>query len=131
MEYKTDNRGHKKLLALVLVLVAISLLSRYYIDWLWFKSLNLESVFTTTLVNKIGLYALVFVVSFLFILLNLWLTKKNIEPESERPAETEEGREIIYLHPESSSVESAGKGVNGFILPVWGRLHLVKFWRHG
>ncbi len=103
MEYKTDNRGHKKLLALVLVLVAISLLSRYYIDWLWFKSLNLESVFTTTLVNKIGLYALVFVVSFLFILLNLWLTKKNIEPESERPAETEEGREIIYLHPESSS----------------------------
>lgn len=100
-----DNKSNASLIKILIVLAvvgAISLLSSYYIDWLWFKSLNFEKVFTITLLSKIALYAGVFLLAFIFIWFNLHITKKNAKP-SQRDEESEDGREIIYLHPEKST----------------------------
>ncbi|MDD4171841.1 MAG: UPF0182 family protein [Syntrophomonas sp.] len=94
------NKGFLKILVIVILLGAISSLTAYYVDWLWYKSVSFESVFSTTIINKVGLVIGVFLVSFLFFWLNLYLTKRNDHPEAERPDMTEEGRDIIYLNPE-------------------------------
>lgn len=97
---KSSNSNLVKILILLLVLGGVSLFSKYYIDWLWFRSLDVSQVFTITLLSRLALYALVFIVVFLFVFLNLQLTKRNAGSGPEQPEETEEGREIIYLHPE-------------------------------
>lgn len=97
-----SNNSLVKLLVVLAVLVLLSVFSQYYIDWLWFSSINFQSVFTTTVLSKVLLYVGVFFVAFLFIWLNLQLTRKY-KSDEERPLETDEGREIIYLHPEETS----------------------------
>lgn len=102
MANKTSNKSLIKLVIFLVILGAVSLFARFYIDWLWFSSLNFQSIFTTTMVSKIVLYAVVFLFAFLFIWLNLQLTRKYKESREQRPPENDEGREIIYLHPEIS-----------------------------
>ncbi|MDD4802234.1 MAG: UPF0182 family protein [Syntrophomonas sp.] len=90
----------------MVVIAAISSLSNYYIDWLWFKSLKFEDVFVTILLSKLGLIAVVFLLIFLFIWVNLNLTRKNVTPESERPQDdNEESRKTIYLNPQANWVQ--------------------------
>ncbi|MDD3894757.1 MAG: UPF0182 family protein, partial [Syntrophomonadaceae bacterium] len=90
-----------KLIVLILLLGAVSLLVNMYIDWLWFKSVSYQEVFTTILFNKIALYALIFIVTMGLFFLNLWLTRKNVTDEEPR-MKTDDGRDIIYLdQPES------------------------------
>ncbi|PKM76502.1 MAG: UPF0182 family protein [Firmicutes bacterium HGW-Firmicutes-15] len=107
-----SNGGLSKILVILVVLGGISSLSSYYIDWLWFKSLQFESVFTTTLLSKMALVAGMFVLTFLFFWLNLQLTKRNIRPEADRADQTEEGRKIIYLNPEITNWTQFLKGKN-------------------
>ncbi len=99
---KESNRSLIKLVIFLVILGAISVFARFYIDWLWFSSLNFQSIFMTTLLSKIALYVGVFLVSFLFVWLNLQLTRKYKSNDENRPPETDEGREIIYLHPQKS-----------------------------
>lgn len=66
-----------KLIVFFLVLGAVSLLINMYIDWLWFKSVSFQDVFTTILLNKIGLYAVIFALTLGLFYLNLWLTRKK------------------------------------------------------
>lgn len=99
-ESKQSNSSIIKWIIILAVLGAISVFARYYIDWLWFSSLNFQSVFVTTVLSKILLYAGVFVAAFLFFWLNMQLTRKY--QATDRPPENDEGREIIYLHPEVS-----------------------------
>jgi len=96
-----SNQSLIKLVVFLVILGAISVFARFYIDWLWFSSLNFQSIFMTTLVSKVALYVGVFLLAFLFFWLNLQLTRKYKNTD-DRPPETDEGREIIYLHPEQS-----------------------------
>lgn len=102
MAKKSSNRSLIKLVIFLVILGAISVFARFYIDWLWFSSLSFQGVYLTTLLSKVALYAGVFLLSFLFIWLNLQLTRKYKNSEDKRSPETEDGREIIYLHPEES-----------------------------
>ena len=93
-----SNGGFIKILAIIIIFGAISSLIGYYVDWVWFKSVNFASVFTITLLNKVVLMVSGFLIAFLFFWLNLYLTKRNERPEGERPEQTESGRDIIYLN---------------------------------
>jgi uncharacterized protein len=95
-----SNLGFIKILAILALLGFMSSLAGLYVDWLWFKSLNFQSVFSTTLINKIGLAGGVFVLAGLFFWYNLYLTKKNIAPEEHKPDESDQDRGVIYLNPE-------------------------------
>lgn len=95
------SRGAKILIALVLLGI-FSLLVNLYIDWLWFKSVEFSSAFTTMFINRVGLYLVVFAFSFILFLINLQICRKITGPKEERPESTDDGREIIYLHQEKS-----------------------------
>src|SRR5665647_2894431 len=58
-----SNSGFIIIVVILVVLGAMSSLASFYVDWLWFKSLNFQSVFSITLFNKVGLYLGAFVVS--------------------------------------------------------------------
>ncbi|MEA1961686.1 MAG: UPF0182 family protein [Bacillota bacterium] len=110
---RNSNSGMTKIVILLLILGGISLVSKYYIDWLWFSSLDFQNVFTITLLSKALLYVVVFVLAFIFFFLNLQITKKNIKQSPDRPEETDEGREIIYLHKEESRFGGLFQGKMG------------------
>ncbi len=63
-------------------LVVLLLLARWganiYVDWLWFNSLGYTQIFTTILLSEIGLRFLVGVAAFIFIFVNLMLTRKAV-----------------------------------------------------
>lgn len=79
MEHR--NSPWFKIALLIIFLVIFSTIASYYVDWLWFESLALESVFSTTLLNRIGLVTVVFISSGLFIWSNLHLTNRHKSPE--------------------------------------------------
>ncbi|MEQ8200875.1 MAG: UPF0182 family protein [Syntrophomonadaceae bacterium] len=94
-----SNRSLIKIIGVVALLWAVSALSNYYVDWLWFKSIDFTQVFTITLVNRLLLLIGVFLLTFLFIWGNLWLTKNNDHPEHERPLSEEQEQDVIFLNP--------------------------------
>lgn len=94
MEERTKNRRWLWLVAAVLLLAGLSSLSKLYVDWLWFGSLGYEEVFLTMLATRWGVGLAGFLVTFVFVLANLLLTRRYAGPA--RPRVTEEGREIIY-----------------------------------
>jgi len=75
MDYKS-NRNFWNVVIVVVLLGAISLWVSYYVDWLWFKSLNYGSVYSTTLINKVLMILAVFLVSFAFLWGNLYITRR-------------------------------------------------------
>ena len=91
-----------KLLILILFLGALSIFFSYYVDWLWFSSIDFQSIFTITIVSKIMLYTVVFIVAFLFIWLNLQLTRKFKSHSETPPPQIDVDQEVIFLHPETS-----------------------------
>ncbi|NMC28222.1 MAG: UPF0182 family protein [Syntrophomonadaceae bacterium] len=98
MEYR--NSPWFKIALLIIFLGFFSTIAGYYVDWLWFKSLALQSVFSTTLLNSIGLVTLVFILSGLFIWFNLHLTNrhKSSEPVAEEIPPEGEGR--VFRSPD-------------------------------
>jgi len=88
--------GTLKLIMVLVILGLASIVVGLYVDWLWFDSLNYARVFSTILLNKIGLYLLVFLLTFFLFYFNLNLTRRH-HREEDRPPANDEGREIIYL----------------------------------
>jgi|TARA_Y100000310_G_scaffold135612_1_gene134465 hypothetical protein len=64
---------------LILIFVALLALSGLYADWLWFDSLDYVSVFKTVLFSKIALGVIVFLLFFIFLLLNFIILKKRAD----------------------------------------------------
>ncbi|HBQ86048.1 MAG TPA: UPF0182 family protein [Syntrophomonas sp.] len=94
----------KSTIKIILILVAIgviSTLAKLYSDWLWFQAVDFSSAFTTIIMNKAGLYAVLFIFAFVLLYINLSIARKGTGI-GERPPETDDGREIIYLNPEKS-----------------------------
>ncbi|SHG61977.1 hypothetical protein SAMN02745221_00616 [Thermosyntropha lipolytica DSM 11003] len=92
-----NNKSTIRLIVFLLLLGGISLFLHLYADFLWFKSVNYAAVFTTILLNKIVLYAAVFLAVFLLCYINLIFTRKNIginyKDEDDDPT-------VIYLDEE-------------------------------
>jgi len=63
---------------LVFLLVIAKWGANLYIDWLWFQSLGYSSIFMKILLSEIGLRTFVGLTAFLFIFVNLMLTRKPV-----------------------------------------------------
>jgi len=96
------NGSTIRLIVFVAILGLLSLLAGLYSDWLWFDSVNYASVFSIILLNKIALYAVLFIFGFLLFYFNLQISKKNMGIR-EKDEPREDGREIIYLDQERPS----------------------------
>ena len=75
------NRSRSPLVITAGILVALGALftyvSGYYVDWLWFKSVDFTSVWSTVLTTKIELFLLVGLVTSLVISLNIYIAYKR------------------------------------------------------
>jgi uncharacterized membrane protein (UPF0182 family) len=75
------NRSRSPLFITAGILVALGALftyiSGYYVDWLWFKSVDFTSVWSTVLTTKLELFLLVGIVTSLVISLNIYLAYKR------------------------------------------------------
>lgn len=87
--------------AIVGVLVFLLLLARWganlYVDWLWFQSLGYAQVFTTILLSEIGLRFLVGIAAFIFVFVNLMLTRKAVLQRL-NSRQYMESEDIITIH---------------------------------
>lgn len=88
------RRSNLGLLIIFFLVAVISFLSKYYIDWLWFKSVNFQSVFTTTLLSKLAVWFCVFLITFAIVWINLFfvLKYKNNKKTDEDP------EDVIYFN---------------------------------
>jgi len=89
-------KSSTKLFLLLVALGVFSALAGLYVQWLWFESIHYANVFLIMLSNQIGLYLILFVLAFIFFYINLWFTRRHLD-ETERPENTVDGRDIIYL----------------------------------
>jgi uncharacterized protein len=75
------NRSRSPLVITAGILVALGALftyfSGYYVDWLWFKSVDFTSVWSTVLTTKLELFFLIGLVTSLVISLNIYLAYKR------------------------------------------------------
>lgn len=102
MENKTSMSSTVKLAIFVVVLMGASGIASLYMEWLWFQSVDFASVFSKILLNKIALYVVIFLTTLVLFMFNLQLTRRHLGPIQDRPDETEDGRNIIYLDQEGS-----------------------------
>lgn len=113
---RTENRkpisSTIKLLIFVVILMAASKIASLYMEWLWFQSVDFSSVFSTILLNKIALYVVMFLATLALFMFNLHLTRRHLGTIEDRPDETEDGRNIIYLNRDSSGWQNFLKGKN-------------------
>ncbi len=72
------NRKYVIFIALAFLFVIFNAVNHYYLDLLWFQSLNYGSVFTTILFSQIGIRVLYFLGIFGALFLNLMLAKKTV-----------------------------------------------------
>ncbi|HEX3012353.1 MAG TPA: UPF0182 family protein, partial [Syntrophomonadaceae bacterium] len=115
-----------KIAIILLVIGAISALTKLYSDWLWFKAVDFSTAFSTIVMNKVGLYVGLFIFAFIVLYINLNIARKGTGIGDERPPETDEGREIIYLNQEKSPLrkfmDSRSARWTIFILSIVGAL---------
>jgi uncharacterized membrane protein (UPF0182 family) len=75
------NRNRSPLVITAAILVALGALlayfSGFYVDWLWFKSVDFTSVWSTVLVTKIQLFVIVGLITSATISLNIYLAYKR------------------------------------------------------
>ena len=62
---------------LVAIGVALVSVSGFYADWLWFKSVNFTSVWSTVLVTKIALFVVAGLITAALILFNIIIAYKR------------------------------------------------------
>nr|WP_313885459.1 UPF0182 family protein [Desulfallas sp. Bu1-1] len=77
------HKGLKRMSTVIITfLFLFVLLARWsanlYVDWLWFKTLGYSNIFKTILLSELGLRLLVGLAAFLFIFVNLILTRKSV-----------------------------------------------------
>lgn len=87
------------IVAVVLFFSLIGWAAHLYTDWLWFNSLNYQQVFKTILVSELGLRLAVGLATFVFLFLNLFLTRRSLVNAARlsRPLQDEEG--VVTLYP--------------------------------
>ncbi|MDH7479293.1 MAG: UPF0182 family protein, partial [Syntrophomonadaceae bacterium] len=66
------------LIGLVAFIALAALISDFYLDWLWFDSLNYLSVFLTTFFSQIALRAVVGIGLFLLFITNFLVTRRSL-----------------------------------------------------
>lgn len=75
------NRNRSPFVITAAILVALGALvtyfSGYYVDWLWFQSVDFTDVWTTVLATKIQLFLVVGIITSLIISLNIYLAFKR------------------------------------------------------
>lgn len=62
--------------------MAFTMFAGFWTDWLWYRSVNYSSVFTTTLWTKIGLFSVFGVLMALAVAFNIWLAHRLRPPLS-------------------------------------------------
>ncbi|MFB7939839.1 UPF0182 family protein [Streptomyces sp. NPDC127049] len=67
---------------LAVLAMAFVMFAGFWTDWLWYRSVNYSSVFTTTLWTKIGLFAVFGLLMALVVGLNIWLAYRLRPPLS-------------------------------------------------
>lgn len=98
MNGSSSGKGKWILLGLIIVVIlSFKSLSSLYVDWLWYKSINLAQVFIVSLGTRWLLGLAVFFGVFLFFFINFLLTRRY--SRADVPETTEDGREIIYPDP--------------------------------
>ena len=105
-------RGRKSPLTLTIGILVIigalfTALSGFYADWLWFKSVNFTSTWSTILVTKATLFVVVGLTTSLFIMFNVLLAYKR------RPLYVPMTIEADNLERYRSQIEPIRRGVFG------------------
>ncbi|MCX6436560.1 MAG: UPF0182 family protein, partial [Actinobacteria bacterium] len=124
------NRNRNPLVITAAILVALGALvayfSGFYIDWLWFKSVDFTTVWSTVLVTKIQLFLIVGLITSLVISLNIFLAYKR------RPLYVPTSIEISGLERLRAQVEPIRRWVFlGIVLALayFGGTSGMVFWR--
>ncbi|CAN2232655.1 UPF0182 family protein [Candidatus Planktophila dulcis] len=124
------NRNRNPLVITAAILVALGALvayfSGFYIDWLWFKSVDFTTVWSTVLVTKIQLFLIVGLITSLVISLNIFLAYKR------RPLYVPTSIEISGLERLRAQVEPIRQWVFlGIVLALayFGGTSGMVFWR--
>ncbi|NPV27686.1 MAG: UPF0182 family protein [Firmicutes bacterium] len=97
---------------LIILVIVVALTAQIYIDWLWFSSLGLQSVFLTTWVSKISLRSAIGGLFFLMFFINLLFTRKSVTSITY----TDAGQKIIRLQQPRWERFLEGKGLVLFYL---------------
>ncbi|CAB4722156.1 COG1615 Uncharacterized conserved protein [Candidatus Nanopelagicaceae bacterium] len=124
------NRNRSPLVITAAILVALGAIVAYfsgiYIDWLWFKSVDFTSVWSTVLITKIQLFLIVGLITSLVISLNIFLAYKR------RPLYVPTSIEVSGLERLRAQVEPIRRWVFlGIILALayFGGTSGMVFWR--
>ncbi|PKM81642.1 MAG: UPF0182 family protein [Firmicutes bacterium HGW-Firmicutes-13] len=72
------NRKKILILGAVVIYILLSIINRFYLDWLWFVNLDYGSVFTTILFGRLGISSLFFLIFFGFLWLNFRLARSSV-----------------------------------------------------
>ncbi|MBO8138262.1 MAG: UPF0182 family protein [Desulfotomaculum sp.] len=113
------------LLTIVFLLFSTSYwLANLYTDWLWFSSLNYQSVFTTILFSELGLRLATGLIFFIFILLNLLLTRnfllRKLEEFRYNRRQIFDGNVIVIQQPAEQWLDKINKRSVGLIFLLLG-----------
>jgi len=124
------NRNRNPLVITAAILVALGALvayfSGFYIDWLWFKSVDFTTVWSTVLVTKIQLFLIVGLITSLVISLNIFLAYQR------RPLYVPTSIEVSGLERLRAQVEPIRRWVFlGIVLALayFGGTSGMVFWR--
>ena len=86
------------ILAAVFILLVLAVSgAKLYTDWLWFQALSYQQVFTTIIVTDIGLRLAVGVVLFIFLFINLLITRGPLLKATQRSTVIKED-EVPTIH---------------------------------
>ncbi len=99
---KTDFLKYAVVGLVVILLFFLGTIARIFTDFLWFRNLGFESVFTLEILSRVGLLVLGFLLFFAIIAINLFIARK--------------------LHGESKTLFFSVLGVAGFFALVAGLL---------
>ncbi|SFR06294.1 UPF0182 family protein [Desulfoscipio geothermicus] len=96
------HKGLKWLTSVAAIIIILFLLvarwgANLYVEWLWFQSLGYSNVFKTILLSELGLRFLVGVLTFIFIFVNLMLTRKTVLQRVNTRQYFENG-DVITIH---------------------------------
>ncbi|HUR19462.1 MAG TPA: UPF0182 family protein, partial [Vicinamibacterales bacterium] len=86
-----------------ILLFAVPSTTVYYTDWLWFKELGYQGVFLRTLNAQALIFTATFVLSLLFLFINLKVARKSLSRPQFVLGTTDDGRPIVV---ESRSIAS-------------------------
>ena len=94
-------------LAIALLFLVPSSVS-YYTDWLWFRELGYEAVFTRTLNAQLMVFAVAFTIAFLFLFINLRIARSGIN----------RSHVVVGRGPDGRAIAIETGPIAGLALPV-------------